>query len=74
MRLPSPKLATFQVKQMMLTYNTITFLIGHTLFRVDLHLQGRTYLFSIKAGHLLSVSLLACCTSGNESNVVDNAE
>lgn len=52
MRLPSPKLATLQVKQMVLTYNTILFLIGHTLFRVDLHLLRRTYLLLIKVGHL----------------------
>lgn len=51
MRLPSPKLATLQVKQMMLTYNTILFLIGHALFRVDLHLLCRTYLLLIKVGH-----------------------
>lgn len=41
MRLPSPKLATFQRKQIMLTY-LLMFLIGYTLFGVDLHLQGRT--------------------------------
>lgn len=51
MRLPSPKLATLQIKQMMLTYNTIMFLIGYTLFRVDLHLLGRTHLLSTKVGH-----------------------
>lgn len=52
MRLPSPKLATFQGKGIMLTYNTTMLFILHALFRADLQLQGRTYLLSIKVGHL----------------------
>lgn len=52
MRLHSPKLATFQGKGIMLTYNTTMLFILHALFRADLQLQGRTYLLSIKVGHL----------------------
>lgn len=43
--------ATFQVKQMMLPYNTIMFLIEYILFRLDTHVQGRAYILSIKVGH-----------------------
>lgn len=50
-RITCTRKATFQVKQTMLPYNTIMFFIGYILFRLDIHLQGSTYILLIKVGH-----------------------